>query len=245
MGKARRKDVKEAETRLKRKEERKRRKLISQEVSLERRPAQREQNRQILVVTEGTHTETSYLEQFQIPGVTVTPVGLGMSTMRLVNEVERIKQYQRTAYGKIFDEVWVAFDHDDFPDFMSAIDTARAKGYKIACSNQAFEYWLLLHFKDHQGHAMNRSVYCRELNNLMGKIKTGVLYDEKSKTITDDIFELLNSINQTTGKNRMNEAYNRAKAIADYKIQNETPWEESVTYVYELIKSLFPDIGKE
>ena len=102
MGKARRKDVKEAEARLKRKEEQKKRKLISREVNLERASAKREQNRQILVVTEGTHTETSYLEHFQIPGVTVTPVGLGMSTMKLVNEVERIKQYQRKAYGKIF-----------------------------------------------------------------------------------------------------------------------------------------------
>lgn len=125
---------------------------------------------------------------------------------------------------------------------MSAIDAARAKGYKIACSNQAFECWLLLHFKDHQGQAMNRSVYCRELNDLMGKIRTGVEYDGDSKIITDDIFELLLSINPNTGRRRMTEAYYRAKAIADYKIQNGNPWEESVTYVYELIKSLFPDI---
>ena len=69
MGKARRKDVKEAEARLKRKEEQKKRKLISREVNLERASAKREQNRQILVVTEGTHTEISYLEHFQIPGV--------------------------------------------------------------------------------------------------------------------------------------------------------------------------------
>lgn len=52
MGKARRKDVKEAEARLKRKEEQKKRKLISREVNLERASAKREQNRQILVVTE-------------------------------------------------------------------------------------------------------------------------------------------------------------------------------------------------
>lgn len=125
---------------------------------------------------------------------------------------------------------------------MSAVDAARAKGYKIACSNQAFEYWLLLHFKDHQGQAMNRSVYCRELNNLIGELKAGVRYDCDSKYITDDLFELLLSINPTTRRRRMTEAYYRAKAIADYKIQNGNPWEESVTYVYELIKSLFPDI---
>ena len=50
MGKARRKDVKEAEARLKRKEEQKKRKLISREVNLERASAKREQNRQILKV---------------------------------------------------------------------------------------------------------------------------------------------------------------------------------------------------
>lgn len=76
----------------------------------------------------------------------------------------------------------------------------------------------------------------------MGKIRTGVGYDGDSKIITDDIFELLLSINPNTGRRRITEAYNRAKAIADYKTNNGTPWEESVTYVYELIKSLFPDI---
>ena len=230
---------------MKRIDDRKKRKLISQEVSLERVPAKRNQKRQILVVTEGTHTETSYLEHFQIPGVVVTSVGLGISTMKLVNEVEQIKQVQRTKYGKIFDEVWVAFDHDDFLDFIDAINAAKTKGYCIACSNQAFEYWLLLHFKDHQGQAMNRKDYYRELNNLMGKIKIGVRYDEDSKKITNDIFELLQSINPLSGKSRMHEAYNRAKTIAEHKALNGNPWEESVTYVYELIKSMFPDIGKK
>lgn len=45
-------------------------------------------------------------------------------------------------------EVWCVFDKDSFTasDFGNAIISARAKGYKVAYSNEAFELWYLLHF---------------------------------------------------------------------------------------------------
>lgn len=42
--------------------------------------------------------------------------------------------------------IWVVFDKDDFEDFDQAIKDGSKRGYTIAWSNQAFEYWLYLHF---------------------------------------------------------------------------------------------------
>ena len=45
------------------------------------------------------------------------------------------------------------FDKDDFSanDFNNAITIAESNNLGVAYSNQAFEYWIILHFDDHQG----------------------------------------------------------------------------------------------
>ncbi|KAA2258625.1 RloB domain-containing protein [Solihabitans fulvus] len=47
-----------------------------------------------------------------------------------------------------FDEVWCVVDVDEF-DIERAAGLARRHGVQLAVSNPCFEYWLLLHFKDH------------------------------------------------------------------------------------------------
>ena len=53
-----------------------------------------------------------------------------------------------------FDEVWCVFDMDvqnsdkDFANFDNSIDRAKSLGYNVAYSNDCFELWLLLHYKD-------------------------------------------------------------------------------------------------
>ncbi|WP_394333999.1 RloB domain-containing protein [Chryseolinea serpens] len=47
---------------------------------------------------------------------------------------------------------------------------AAANGFGIAYSNQAFEYWLILHFEDHQGGAMARADYGNKLNRYINPL---------------------------------------------------------------------------
>ena len=63
----------------------------------------------------------------------------------------------------------MVFDKDDFPenDFNSAILSARQNGFEVAYSNQAFEFWFLLHFNLYQG-ALHRSRYEKMLSTLLG-----------------------------------------------------------------------------
>jgi hypothetical protein len=187
-------------------------------------------HKRILIVGEGVNTEPSYFEKFKIPNVDVVAIGLGEGTRKLVHDVECRKTEEERKLGKVFHEVWVAFDKDSFPDFNQAILEARAKGYKVAYSNQAIEYWFILHFQDHQGNAMNRSDYANTLNDLLKAEKIPLKYDPDAKEVSEELFNVLYK--------RIQLAYDRAEKIYCFKETQGTPTEESVTTIHMLIKSI-------
>lgn len=186
--------------------------------------------KRILIVGEGIHTEPSYFEKFREPDVFVMPIGLGKGTLRLVNDVEACKQKIEKEQSFIFDEVWVAFDKDDFQDFEPAILEAGKKGYKVAYSNQSIEYWFILHFIDHQGGCMDRRDYVATLNKALRKEGLNLEYDADSKEISDDLFNVLDR--------RVQIAYERALRIYTEKEKNGVPTQESVTTIYQLVKTI-------
>ncbi|MDE6770058.1 MAG: RloB family protein [Muribaculaceae bacterium] len=239
MAKQRRKEVEQAKLRAERKAELQRKKArLSEEPSMERGNTSTPMMKRILVVAEGENTEYSYFSKFRIPGVLVVPVGVGLGTMSLVKEVERIRAKNIRKYHCDFDETWVVFDKDEYPDFVEAIKYAENCGYKVAYSNQAFEYWLLLHFNNHQGQPMDRSHYIEAINRHLSQIKPSVKIDSNSKIIDEKVFELLNAINPLSGRSRLQEAFDRASAIYDSKLLANVPFEESVTTVHLLLKSI-------
>ncbi len=63
--------------------------------------------------------------------------GKGCATGKLIEITERIVKEAKIIYQNI----WVVFDKDDFEDFDQAIKDGVDRGYKIAWSNQSFEYW--------------------------------------------------------------------------------------------------------
>lgn len=200
---------------------------------LKREAPSQEVHKNILIIGEGVHTEPSYFEQFKEPGVKIVAIGLGEGTRKLVNDVERHKAVEEQKLnGKTFDEVWVVFDKDSFNDFNQAISEAKSKGYHVAYSNQAIEYWFILHFLDHQGGAMDRKDYAKVLNTLLEQLdpKNPIKYDPDSKTISEEIFNVLYKNIQL--------AYDRADKIYQYKLRQDNPTEESVTTIHELVHSI-------
>ena len=108
-----------------------------------------------LIVTEGERTEPLYFKGLQkliedkIGGTvdvvevpTIDIFGCGSSTGKLIELTDQIVKDAKV----IYQNVWVVFDKDDFEDFDKAVKCGYSKGYNIAWSNQAFEYWLYLHF---------------------------------------------------------------------------------------------------
>lgn len=187
----------------------------------------------ILIVCEGENTEPSYFNQFRLSSATVKPVGEGYNTVSLVNRAIQL------ASEKKYEQVWCVFDKDDFSDndFNNAIVMAKANNFGLAYSNQAFEYWLILHFNDHQGGGMHRDDYNDKINQLIKPFK--VEYDgKKSKLIDEDFFELLDGFDEKTDGKRVDLAIKRAER--NYKQHNHLnpAKEESTTTVFELVKEL-------
>ncbi len=107
-----------------------------------------------LIVCEGVKTEPNYFNGLKkqinerygnkvdvlIPNIEVK--GTGKNTIDLVKYTEKFVNYA----SKIYKEVWVVFDKDDYSDeqFNKAISNCE---YNTVWSNPNFELWLLSHFK--------------------------------------------------------------------------------------------------
>jgi RloB-like protein len=187
----------------------------------------------ILIVCEGENTEPSYFRQFRLTSAKVKPVGEGYNTKSLVERAIQLRAESD------YDQVWVVFDKDDFPsqNFHDAIQLAEREDIGLAWSNQSFEYWLLLHFDDHQGGGMHRNQYGNRINKLIGPL--GEYYDYNgSKLVDERFFTILESRDPKTKKPRREIAIDRAKRIRDHW-QGHTPAEsESCTLVFQLVEEI-------
>jgi hypothetical protein len=203
------------------------------EPSLERLVAELTEMPSILIVCEGENTEPSYFNQFRITSAKVKSVGEGYNTVSLVNRAFELAQQGN------YDKIWCVFDKDDFKDedFNSAIQIAEANNFGVAYSNQAFEYWLILHFNDHQGGGMHRDSYNEKINELLKPFK--VSYGGKGrKLINEDFFELLDGIDSKTKRKRVELAIVRAERNYNQLGHKNPAKEESSTTVFRLVSEL-------
>ena len=187
----------------------------------------------ILIVSEGENTEPSYFSQFRLSTVTIKPVGEGYNTVSLVNRATELAQEKK------YEQVWCVFDKDDFDanDFNNAIQMAEAQNFGVAYSNQSFEYWIILHFDDHQGGGMHRKDYNKKINSLLKPFN--LTYDGNgSKVITEEIFEVLDGIDDKTNSERKVLAIQRAKRNYKQFEHNNPATEESSTTVFRLVETL-------
>lgn len=149
-----------------------------------------------LIVTEGTRTEPYYFQGIQqlidkeIGGVVdivaapqIDIVGKGMSTMRLIEAADEIVKKAKI----IYQYVWIVFDKDDFTDFDCAIKEGEKRGYNMAWTNQAFEYWIYLHFA-YSDSALHRDEWCSKLDDLFKRYK---LCECKYQKNYKELFQIL------------------------------------------------------
>lgn len=203
---------------------------------LERSIAELLEKPSILIVCEGQNTEPSYFNQFRITSAKV--IGAGCNTTSLVNRAFELAQQ------KNYDQIWCVFDADpkqnnpnQADNFNSAIQKAETKNFGVAYSNQSFEYWLILHFNDHQGGRMHRDSYNDKINEHLKPFK--VSYDGNgTKLIEEDFFELLNGIDDKTHRKRVELAIERAERNYNNFDHKNPAKEESSTTVFRLVREL-------
>lgn len=134
-----------------------------------------------LIVTEGECTEPFYFRGLKAliqkkTGGTIDVVGVplidvygkGCSTKALLEKTDDIVRKAKVFYQNI----WIVFDKDDFTDFDQAITEGRSRGYKIAWSNQSFEYWLYLHF-EYSDSALHRQKWNEKLDAIFKRYNLG------------------------------------------------------------------------
>ena len=136
--------------------------------NLSRRQGVREIKQSFLIVCEGEKTEPDYFKAFRMTAATIKAVGQAMNTITLVNKAISIREADQKR-KRVYDQCWVVFDKDNFPakDFNQAIQLAEKNGFHVAYSNQAFEYWFLLHYNLYTG-AIHRNQYKDMLTRLTG-----------------------------------------------------------------------------
>lgn len=210
---------------------------------LERAEEVRPQREKILIVCDGKNTEPSYFRQFRSSTTTIETIeiiGEGYNTLSLVERAEYLKKNKYPDY-----QVWCVFDADPKADnpqqlvnFNNAIKKAQSLDYNVAYSHQAFEYWIILHFEDHQGGAMDRKLYYDKINKYLNSLNPKLYYDKDNKIITERIFNALLGIDNKTGKSRQRTAIERAKKIYDRYDHISPANEESSTTVFRLVNKL-------
>jgi hypothetical protein len=186
-------------------------------------------------VCDGQNTEPSYFNQFRLASARVVVVGEGNNTTSTVQQAIQLSRQQA------YDQVWCVFDRDSFPanNFNSAVARAAAHGLHVAYSNQAFEYWLLLHFENHDGRPLPRNDYMARLNAHLEPF--GLRYDgHGSKLIGPELFALLQAAEPVSGRTRRKMAIGRARKIdQEWRSQGTPPaQQESTTLVYKLVQEI-------
>lgn len=192
-----------------------------------------------LIVTEGKKTEPNYFKGLrrliaektggmvnvvELPSIDIH--GEGSSTGKLIEVTEQLVKEAKVLYQNI----WVIFDKDDFEDFDQAIEEGLNKGYHVAWSNQAFEYWLYLHF-DYSDSALHRDMWNDKLDKIFRKYGLGNGFYQKNY---EDIYNMVN-INDG-----VNTAIRNAKRrMADFNSDKAKPSEfDPGTTVYKLVEEL-------
>lgn len=195
-----------------------------QTANLSRRQGVRVVKQSFLIVCEGEKTEPDYFKAFRMTTATVKAVGEAMNTMTLVNKAISIREADK-AKKRFYDQCWVVFDKDDFPakDFNQAILYAEKNGFQVAYSNQAFEYWFLLHFNLYQG-PLHRSQYKNMLEKLIGM---PYIKKEGSGAV---MYNML--------LNRQKQAINNSETVLAAISNGNPAEEESSTTVHKLVIEL-------
>lgn len=200
---------------------------------LERKELEKSIRQKILIVCEGENTEPSYFNQFKLASATIKALGEGNNTLACVRQAIGLSEKEP------YDQIWCVFDKDDFPnkDFNDAITLAESKGFRVAYSNMAFEYWIILHFDDHQGGGMHRNQYSNLINKHLQPFKL-VYEGEGSKIITEDIFDVLMSKDEKTNTSKVLLAIKRAQRNFQLFDHRSPANEESSTTVFMLVEEL-------
>ncbi len=199
------------------------------------------ENKTIFIFCEGEQTEPLYFEGFKkdvkkeirkksLRRAEIIIKGAGRTPLSLVKFAnETIEDYNPDV-----DEKWLVFDEDTRKggEFDNTIKKAKADKWKVACSNECFELWYLLHFS-YYNTGNRRKAYFKKLDELAkSNPKLNFRNWEKYGKSFDGMYSALKEKQKTAIKNSK-------KLIASYRGSNLPPSNQKPsTKVHLLVESL-------
>ena len=189
--------------------------------------------RYFLIVCEGEKTEPNYFNSIaaQLPKDMVKRIdvkGVGENTLNLIDAAKAEIEMRHAAGLPDYYYVWLVFDRDEFPadhfnrtiEEAGAIDERNAKlplksrrseHWRCAWSNEAFELWYVLHFREQLGGAVSRAQYQKMLEE---DIRAHT--DEKGFTYKKNDPQMFVRL-----KDHTPEAISRAKRTLDRQLESK------------------------
>lgn len=120
-----------------------------------RRPARYEPRARILIVCEGSKTEKFYFDDarrmlgvHQGQAVVEVASGKGTNPKNIVETARKLKS-KAEKEGNAFSAVYCVFDRDEHAHYQESIERAGRLKMQAVKSVPCFEYWVLLHFRNH------------------------------------------------------------------------------------------------
>lgn len=109
----------------------------------------------MLIVCEGTKTEKHYFEDarqaigvYRGQAVVEVQPGEGSNPKNIVETARKLKAAAEKE-GNAFSSVYCVFDRDEHAHYDASIERAERLKMSAIKSVPCFEYWILLHFRDH------------------------------------------------------------------------------------------------
>jgi RloB-like protein len=184
-----------------------------------RRPASLPLRQNFIIFCEG-QTEVGYFSSFRKKARFTA----GGNALKIVENAIAYKN----ASEKDYDQYWVVFDKDETPDrdFVRAIELAEANNIHAAWSNQAFECWIILHFRDFK-HACHRNDYETTLRQYMPTYSTSEKGEAQGRRL------------HSVTASHLTAAIMRAKVgHASFDPDLSPAQKQTCTLVYQLIESI-------
>jgi len=195
-----------------------------------RKTKNKSESKAVLIALEDTKSSRYYFEKLihhkGLSGKIILAKHIGTNPKKVLEAVEKYKEKNPDTK---FEKEWIVIDRDSFSndDFKGTIEEARQKGICVAFSNESYELWILLHFKQ-----VNAYTNREDLKSHLNKIFKEKFRKEYSKA-SADIYNLIIGQQQTAIKNAKRLV---TKHISDYgKINIE---QNPITIIYQLVECL-------
>jgi len=185
----------------------------------------------VLLALEDTKSSKYYFEKLiQDKGLTGKVIFAKHCGTDPENVVQAIVTHLNQNKENIYEKKWAIIDKDDYSkaQINGAIQRARTLGIFVAISNEAYELWLLLHFRSVTAYT-NREVLKKELNHIFND-KFKIQYDKASH----DVYQLIIGQQATAIKNSkmLVNTYIRENGKLDPFYNNP------ITMIYQLVEYL-------